>query len=267
MPLLFSRCAKLRGITQKDLKLILRKVRSGLEELWLAEVKHTGDELYPRQTDRGIDVSSTDRSKLAYRYSSILRKAAARLTSELHEAYRSRGLPSEKCLEYSREAIKSYLHENTSTSAADDVFREGISRYFTVLNEGKARRQFAQALQGSKLRRLLAKHSEEELEYIRAKVGTEPKERRTVRKMVALPAKKIDLSNYIDNASLTDRQKEVFSLSCEYGIPVAGIARRLGLHRKTIYEYLAVANKKIEQQHNYDFRKKRQAITRPGELT
>ncbi len=263
MPPLFSRCAKLPGITQRDLQLILRKIRSGLDEPWLAEVKRTVDELYPKQTDRGIEVSNPDIRKLAYRYSCILRKAAARLTSELHEAFLSRGLPSEKCVDYSRIAFRSYLQENTSTSAADDVFREGISKYFTVLNERQARRQLARALRGSKLRKLLAKHSEEELEYIRAKVGTEPKERRSVGKKLVLPAKKRDFSNWIDNTSLTNKQRAVFSMRFEYEIPVAEIARRLGLHRKTIYEHLAVANKKIDQQRNYDLRKMRQAITDP----
>lgn len=39
-----------------------------------------------------------------------------------------------------------------------------------------------------------------------------------------LPAKQIDLSRYMDQAQLTDRQRECLSLKVEYGLPVIAIA-------------------------------------------
>jgi DNA-binding CsgD family transcriptional regulator len=61
-----------------------------------------------------------------------------------------------------------------------------------------------------------------------------------------LPAKRTDLSRYMDQAQLTDRQCECFSLKFEYQLPVIAIAERLHIHRKTVDEHIEAANRRIE---------------------
>lgn len=61
-----------------------------------------------------------------------------------------------------------------------------------------------------------------------------------------LPAKQIDLSRYMDQAQLTDRQRECLSLKVEYGLPVIAIAERLHIHRKTVDEHIEAANRRIK---------------------
>jgi len=60
-----------------------------------------------------------------------------------------------------------------------------------------------------------------------------------------LGQKKIELSEYLDGAKLTERQGECASMKYEYDLPVAEIARRLGVHHSTIQESLAAANKRL----------------------
>src|SRR5262249_44827712 len=60
-----------------------------------------------------------------------------------------------------------------------------------------------------------------------------------------LGPKKTDLSEYMD--SLTDKQRLAFSLKNEYGLGPAEVASRMGLDRKTAYEHLEAANRKINQ--------------------
>jgi DNA-binding CsgD family transcriptional regulator len=60
-----------------------------------------------------------------------------------------------------------------------------------------------------------------------------------------VPAKKVDLSEYLDQADLTDRQRECISLKFEYGLTVTEIAERLGLTRKTVDEHIEAANRKL----------------------
>jgi DNA-binding NarL/FixJ family response regulator len=62
-----------------------------------------------------------------------------------------------------------------------------------------------------------------------------------------LGAKKQDLSDYIDGARLTEKQQECFSLRMEYGLPVAEVARRQGITRKTVDEHITAASNKINQ--------------------
>jgi hypothetical protein len=78
-----------------------------------------------------------------------------------------------------------------------------------------------------------------------------------------LPQKREDMSRYFDAARLTDKQREVASLSWEYGLPVAQIARRLGKHRKTVDELLAAAKTKIDQAGVNEKRAKQSAATSP----
>lgn len=61
-----------------------------------------------------------------------------------------------------------------------------------------------------------------------------------------LPPKTSDLSEYFDQAKLTDKQREAISLKFEYDLPVAEIARRLGIGRKTVDEHIEAAKKKID---------------------
>ena len=61
-----------------------------------------------------------------------------------------------------------------------------------------------------------------------------------------LPAKKTDMSRYFDVAKLTERQREVGSLHWEYALPVAEIARRLELDRKTVQEHLDAVERKVK---------------------
>jgi len=69
-----------------------------------------------------------------------------------------------------------------------------------------------------------------------------------------LPAKKTDLSRYFDGANLTEIQREVASLALEYSLPVAEIARHLHRDRKTIYEHLAAAKKRMEHSRSFERR-------------
>jgi DNA-binding CsgD family transcriptional regulator len=62
-----------------------------------------------------------------------------------------------------------------------------------------------------------------------------------------LPTKVRDLSRWFDDAKLTDRQRECISLRLEYRLPVAKIARRLGVSRPVVDEHLEAASRKIDQ--------------------
>jgi RNA polymerase sigma factor (sigma-70 family) len=74
-----------------------------------------------------------------------------------------------------------------------------------------------------------------------------------------LGAKQQNLSNYIDGARLTEKQQECFSLRMEYGLPIAEVARHLGITRKTVDEHIAAAKKKLEQKRANDNRAKNRA--------
>jgi RNA polymerase sigma factor (sigma-70 family) len=68
--------------------------------------------------------------------------------------------------------------------------------------------------------------------------------RRTERRN--LPRKKLDLSRYIVRAgNLTERQRECFSLRFERGLSISEIARKMGVHNKTVYEHIEQAKKKL----------------------
>jgi len=76
-----------------------------------------------------------------------------------------------------------------------------------------------------------------------------------------LGAKQSDLSDYIDGARLTTRQRECISLRLEYAWSVSDIARHLGIARKTVDEHLATAVKKIDQRRANDKHAKNKAKT------
>ena len=63
--------------------------------------------------------------------------------------------------------------------------------------------------------------------------------------LVGLGQKKTDLSRYIDN--LTEKQQLAFSLKYEYELGLTEIASRMAVDRKTAYEHIEAAERKIRQ--------------------
>lgn len=61
-----------------------------------------------------------------------------------------------------------------------------------------------------------------------------------------LPSKEQDLSNYLDLATLSERQRECFSLRFEYGLATSEIARRLGISPKVVGKHIKAANRKLQ---------------------
>lgn len=76
-----------------------------------------------------------------------------------------------------------------------------------------------------------------------------------------LGQKKADLSQYMHN--LTEKQQLAFSLNFEYGLGLAEIASRMGLNRKTVYEHIEAAKRKVDQAHSNEKRARR--VTREDE--
>ncbi|MBZ5532787.1 MAG: LuxR C-terminal-related transcriptional regulator [Acidobacteriia bacterium] len=85
------------------------------------------------------------------------------------------------------------------------------------------------------------------------------------RKKEKLPAKTADLSQYLDEAQLTDRQRECFSLKFEYGLRFSAIAHRLGISRKTVDEHIAAARRRMEWSKVKDKIKAKKARLNPEE--
>jgi hypothetical protein len=69
--------------------------------------------------------------------------------------------------------------------------------------------------------------------------------------------RKIDASRYMHN--LTEKQQLAFSLKYEYGLGLADIASRMGLDRKTAYEHIEAAKKKIDEAQSNERSKARRA--------
>jgi len=76
-----------------------------------------------------------------------------------------------------------------------------------------------------------------------------------------LGPKTVDLSKYTDG--LTGKQQLAFSLKYEYGRGLAEIASRMGLDRKTAYEHLKAADRKVKQAHSSERRQVHRAKTAP----
>jgi hypothetical protein len=68
-----------------------------------------------------------------------------------------------------------------------------------------------------------------------------------------------DLSRYMD--SLTEKQHLAFSLKNEYGLKLSEIAARMGVNRKTAYEHLNAAARRIDQTWSRELRKAKGATT------
>ncbi|GEM_PF-3524319 len=69
--------------------------------------------------------------------------------------------------------------------------------------------------------------------------------KRHLKGVKGLGSKKTDLSQYMH--SLTEKQELAFSLKFEYQLGLAEIASRMQLDRKTAYEHIAAAKRKIDQ--------------------
>jgi DNA-binding CsgD family transcriptional regulator len=69
--------------------------------------------------------------------------------------------------------------------------------------------------------------------------------------------RKAALSQYTHN--LTEKQRLAFSLKYEYELGLAEIASRMGLDRKTAYEHIEAANRKISQERSNEKGKTRRA--------
>lgn len=69
--------------------------------------------------------------------------------------------------------------------------------------------------------------------------------------------KKTDLSQYLH--TLTEKQQLAFSLKYEYGIGPAEIALRMDVDRKTVYEHIEAAKKKIDHARSGEQRKRNRA--------
>ena len=77
--------------------------------------------------------------------------------------------------------------------------------------------------------------------------------------------KKLDLSAYLTGTRLTERQHECLSLRLEYGLSVNAIARRLGIHRKTVQEHLDRGQENVNHSRNRDRARAAKAKTSPDE--
>jgi hypothetical protein len=63
-----------------------------------------------------------------------------------------------------------------------------------------------------------------------------------------------DLSKYMDG--LTEKQQLALSLRLEYRLPLAEVASRMGVNRKTAYEHFMAARRKVDQIRSNDQRAK-----------
>ena len=63
-----------------------------------------------------------------------------------------------------------------------------------------------------------------------------------------LQRKYVDMSGYLAQADLTDRQRQCFSLRKEYDLSLEEVAGRLRIDRKTAYEHIHDAEKKLKLQ-------------------
>jgi predicted DNA-binding protein YlxM (UPF0122 family) len=70
-----------------------------------------------------------------------------------------------------------------------------------------------------------------------------------------LSHKSVDLSQYMHN--LTEKQQLALSLRLEYELSLGEVASRMGLDRKTAYEHIEAAKRKIDQAHSREKSKAR----------
>ena len=78
-------------------------------------------------------------------------------------------------------------------------------------------------------------------------------------------ARKMDLSNYLDAAGLTERQYQCASLHWEYGVSKARIARELGIDRSTVQEHINFAHSKFKSSKAGENLRRKLAKLTPGD--
>ena len=86
---------------------------------------------------------------------------------------------------------------------------------------------------------------------------------RRPRDFEGLPQKTIDLSRYM--VDLTEKQRTAFSLKYEYGRGLEEIASRMNLIRKTAYEHIELANKKVRELRSREKHQANRAKNNPDE--
>lgn len=74
-----------------------------------------------------------------------------------------------------------------------------------------------------------------------------------------LGPKKQDYSRYMD--SLTEKQQQALSLRLEYRLGLAEVASRMGINRKTAYEHIEAASRKVDQVCSADKHRRNQSKT------
>jgi len=62
---------------------------------------------------------------------------------------------------------------------------------------------------------------------------------------------------------LTEKQQLAFSLRLEYRLPLAEVASRMGIDRKTAYEHFQAASKKIDEARSNEKRKAKHTKDHP----
>jgi len=255
------------GLSPKVMGFILRKVHGSVRDKSGVLVNQTFNELYGRQEQRPLELFDRDLKKLAARYGELVREAAGKLTTELCEALTARERLTEGRLHQIRLAFKEYIRELTSAASAKILLNTTVVQYYTVAECRQAEQRLTRFMRPAGFRRLLEKNAEEELDYAKAKFYVKGKARQGKSDTRALPPKGGAYSNLFDAAKLTDRQREVLSLKYEYGLSVSEIARRLGLHRKTVDEHIARAIFKLKSAKGAEYSAMRRAITEPGNLS
>jgi DNA-binding CsgD family transcriptional regulator len=230
-------------------------------------VEQTVEELLPKQEENPLELSVDDLKKLAARYGTVVRQAAGKLMTELCDAAAHRDRLTEQHLSQIRNAVRLYIKDTTSAESAKGLLASAVVRYFTVPRLNQTERVLAKLMSRAGFRKLLAKDVEEELAYLRAKFGIKCRAVRG-RRVISepLPPKQQNLSRYLDAVKLTDRQRDILSLRYEYGRSIEYIARRLGLHRKTVDEHHQRGLARLEAGAAAAFRAKVRAKTKPGNL-
>lgn len=92
-------------------------------------------------------------------------------------------------------------------------------------------------------------------------VGSSKNPKHWLKGFEGLGVKVADLSHYTN--ILTDKQQIAFSLKREYGLRLSEVASRMGLDRKTAYEHIKAADRKINQAFSSERRKARRARSKP----
>jgi DNA-binding CsgD family transcriptional regulator len=183
----------------------------------------------------------------AAKYRSTVSSATARLAGHLDKAMVARR-SSERARSWIIAAIEEYAREK--------LHRENVEHYFAYAlameEAGTGVPRFEDALsvvQSFHGRLPLPTYQARNALGLSAALESEKQKsrKRFPKGFEKLPSKCENLRRYFENANLTERQEQCASLRLEYGRPIADIARRLGLHRTTVQEYLARAEEKISR--------------------